>query len=113
MKGQFKPGSVPWNKGKKGLRVSPESEFKPGQLVGEGHPSWKGGVQQTKNDCTYLWDGANHRIRRPKKVYEDAYGPIPKGYIIIHLDGNKDNDSLSNLEAISRAELLRRNIAGK
>ena len=106
---KYKPGNKPWNKDKKGIHLSKQSELKPGQWVGESHPSWKGGVQQPKSDCTHLWDGNNKRVRRPKKVYEDAYGPIPKGFVIIHLDGNKDNDELTNLEAISRAELIKRN----
>jgi hypothetical protein len=109
MKGQFQPGNTPWNKDKKGLHLSPDSEFKEGQLIGKDHPSWTGGVQQPKNDCIHLWDGNGKRVRRPRKVYEDAFGPIPKGYVIIHLDGDKDNDELTNLEAISRAELIKRN----
>lgn len=110
-KGTYKPGNSPWNKEKKGIHLSPDSEIKKDQWVGEDHPSWKGGVQQSKNDCTYLWTGNGKRVRRPKQVYEEAYGPIPKGWVIIHLDGNKDNDLLTNLEAISRAELLKRNRA--
>lgn len=107
---QFKPGETPWNKDMKGIHLSPESEFTAGEHhTGEAHPSWTGGVQQMKADCVHLWDGNGKRVRRPKKVYEDVYGPIPKGWIIIHLDGDKDNDELTNLEAISRAELLRRN----
>jgi hypothetical protein len=31
--------------------------------------------------------------------------------VIIHLDNDKDNDELTNLEAISRAELIKRNNA--
>jgi hypothetical protein len=42
-------------------------------------------------------------------VYEEAYGAIPKGHVIYHIDGDKRNDSLLNLEAISRGELLKRN----
>lgn len=47
-------GKTPWNKGVKGLRVSPETEFKKGQTAwnkglhpeyvqGENHPMWRGG----------------------------------------------------------------------
>ena len=52
--GQFIKGFIPWNKEKKGLHLSEESEFKKGELVGEIHPSWKGGVQMSKNDCVHL-----------------------------------------------------------
>ena len=108
-KGQFVAGANTWNKGIKGFRPSPETEFKVGELVGEIHPSWKGGVQVTKNDCTYLWDGANKRKRRPRAVWEEHNGTLPEGYVIIHLDSIKHNDDISNLKAITRAELLKLN----
>jgi len=109
-KGWFLKLFTPWNKGKKGIHLSSETEFKEGQFVGKEHPSWKGGVQQNTKDCVYLWDGANKRVRRPRKVWEAINGPIPKGYIIVHLDENKNNDDISNLDCISRAELLKRNL---
>jgi len=109
-KGTFKKGSIPWNKGLKGFSPSPETTFKSGSShEGPKHVSWKGGIQRSKNDCVYLWDGNGKRKRRPKSVYEDNFGPVPKGFIIYHIDGDKDNDSPENLEAISRAELLKRN----
>ncbi len=108
-KGQFVKGATTWNKGMKGLRYSPETEFKTGELVGEIHPSWKGGVQIMKKDCAYLWDGANKRKRRPRAVWEEHNGTLPEGYVVIHLDSDKHNDDISNLKAISRKELLQLN----
>lgn len=104
--GQFIKGLIPWNKGKTDIRVSIETEFKKGQLVGEIHPSWKGGVQVTKKDCAYLWVGANKRTRRPKAIWELHNGELPEGYVIYHLDGDKHNDHIDNLKAITRKELL-------
>lgn len=112
-KGTFKKGHTVWNKGMKGLRLSPESEFKEGQFVGEIHPSWKGGIQKPKNDCAYLWDGANKRKRRPKAVWEEHNGTLPDGMVIIHLNGDKYDDDISNLKAITRAELLKMNQRNK
>lgn len=40
-----------------------------------------------------------HRI-----VYETFVGVIPKGYDINHIDGNKLNNNVSNLEAVTRSE---------
>jgi hypothetical protein len=111
MLGRFIQGMVPWNKGKKGIHLSPETEFKKGQFVGETHPSWQGGVQKMKSDCAYIWDGANERVRRPKLIWEEHFGKLPKGYLIYHKDGDNKNDSIENLEAITRAELLKRNRA--
>ena len=108
-KGTFKKGNVAWNKGMKGLRLSPKSEFKLGEKVGDIHPSWKGGVQNNKNDCAYLWDGANKRKRRPKAIWEEYNGTLPDGMVIYHLNGDKNDDDISNLKAITRAELLKIN----
>lgn len=108
--GQFVKGITPWNKGKKDFRPSPDTEFKSGDNhTGEKHPSWRGGEQFMKNDCVYLWCGTNKRKRRPRAIYEEHYGAIPKGMVIYHIDGDKENDSIENLEAITRGELLKRN----
>jgi len=108
-KGTFKKGNIAWNKGKKGIRLSPKSEFKVGEKVGEEHPSWKGGVQFNKVDCAYLWDGANKRKRRPKVIWEQHNGTLPDGMVIFHINGDKNDDDISNLKAITRAELLKIN----
>lgn len=108
--GRFFKGMIPWNKGKKDFRPSPETEFKEGPAhTGKNHPSWKGGEQKPKNDCAHVWEGTNKRKRKPRAIWEKANGPIPKGYIIFHTDGNKNNDHIDNLEAITRVELLKRN----
>jgi len=108
-KGSFKKGHKPWNAGVKGIHLSPSTEFKTGESVGDKHPSWKGGEQNFTKDCVYLYVGINKRIRRPKKIYEDAYGEIPKGWILYHLDKDRYNDNLDNLIAIPRAVLVKIN----
>lgn len=117
-KGCFKKGLIPHNKGRKmkeymsdeGLEKIKKSQFKKGDShTGDKHVTWGGGIQKMTKDCVHLWDGTNKRVRRPKKNYEDVYGKVPEGFVIFHIDGNKDNDHYSNLEAISRAELLKRN----
>jgi hypothetical protein len=95
---QFAKGNVP-NK----------TSFKVGERAGNKNNTWKGGVQMPKNDCVHLYAGVGKRVRRPRVIYEFAYGKIPKGFVIYHIDGNKNNDNLYNLDAISRAELIKRN----
>ena len=106
-KGQFKKGQTPWNKGLH-ISLNPKSQFT-GELHGATHPSWKGGVQEMTRDCVHLYTGPNQRVRRPRKVWEDAHGKIPHGEVIWHVDGDKDNDDIENLECISRAEMMKRN----
>lgn len=107
---KFKKGNIPWNKDKKGIHLSIKSEFKKGQRSGDKNNTWKGGVQTMTHDCVHIYEGVGKSIRRPKKVYEEYYGyPIPDGFVIYHLDRDKHNDDISNLEVISRKELLKRN----
>lgn len=42
--GWIKKGSIPWIKGKKGIRNSPKTEFKKGQNTKEKNINWKGGI---------------------------------------------------------------------
>lgn len=41
-KGRFTKGNKPWNYGLKGIHLSPETEFKKGDLADANHHSWKG-----------------------------------------------------------------------
>ena len=106
---KFKKGDKPWNKGLKGIRLSPHSEFKKGVTVGENHPSWKGGEQIFTKDCVYLRVSVECRVRRPVKTYENVHGDIPKNWIIYHLNGNRYDDSVENLIALPRAILMKIN----
>ena len=106
--GRFKKGNIPWNKGKH-VRLSPKSEFKVDQYVGKDHPSWTGGVHNMKHDCVHVYTGKLKRARRPHLVV----GGVPKGCVVYHLDGDRTNDEPTNLEVITRAELLKRNIKSR
>ena len=108
--GQFLKGCLPWNKSKKGIHLSPDTEFKKGENhTGEKHPSWKGGKQIMNNDCVHVWTNTGKRVRRPRAIWESVHGPIPKNHVIVHRDGDKHHDNISNLECISRAEHKQRN----
>tara|TARA_R110002020_G_scaffold370158_1_gene581886 strand:- start:1225 stop:1728 length:504 start_codon:yes stop_codon:yes gene_type:complete len=107
--GQYNKGNKPWNKDVKGIHLNPETEFK--ACKPSEHKSWKGGVQTPKKDCVYLNDPekSHVRVRRPRAIWESKHGPIPHNHVIIHLDGDRYNDDIDNLDCISRAENLKRN----
>jgi hypothetical protein len=109
-KTEFKPGQEPWNKGLKGIHMSPETEFKKGVNVLDEHTTWKGGIRLPASDCVILATGVNKNARRPRVVLELRQGrKIPKNKVVYHLDGNRYNDDPENLAIISRAELLKIN----
>ena len=49
-------------------------------------------------------------VMKHRWVWEQAHGPIPKGYNIMFRDGNRLNCSLDNLELVSRGEAARRQV---
>lgn len=41
------------------------------------------------------------RILEHRHVWESAFGPLPRGYIVHHIDGDSLNNELSNLRAMT------------
>ena len=52
-------------------------------------------------------------IRKHKLVWEEANGPIPKGFYLRIKDKNKENYNLDNMELVTMAENMRRNTIHK
>lgn len=104
----FKPGNRPWQTGRKGIHLSPATEFKPGvpQLakraaVGEVRiRKSKGGSQRAH---VKVADPNKWRLRAVV-VWEAANGQILKGKLIHHDDRDTLNDDLANLICLTRAE---------
>lgn len=56
----------------------------------------------------YYRSGPKHGNKRMQRVvYSDTYGNIPHGWDVHHIDGDKSNNALENLVALSRADHLR------
>lgn len=103
--GFFQKGHVPQNKGKK---MSPEqykkcsgTMFKKGNVPKNYKPVGskrilKEGYVEIKIADPNQWE-LEHRL-----VWEKAHGPIPHNCVIIHLDQNKQNNSLENLKMVHR-----------
>lgn len=102
-------GKVNRCKPKKGVRNSPNTEFKKGQL-----PFNTQEVGTEIIDANgYIKVKISDRRDRPSRfnwafkhvlIWEEAYGPIPEGHMLTFLDGNKQNVNLENLALISLAE---------
>ncbi|WP_249976113.1 HNH endonuclease signature motif containing protein [Vreelandella olivaria] len=112
--GCFKPGLTPWNKGTH--YVAPGSEhtrFRKGQKphtwqpIGSERVTKDGYLQRKMTDTGYPprdWVPVSHI------EWEKHHGkPVPEGHAIVFRDGNSRNFAPSNLELISRADLMRRN----
>lgn len=129
--GKFTKGHSSWNKGLKIKEARPDvyqkmkdsgTWFGPNNLSGSALQRYKqiGYIRsKDKDGFRYIkvrdehfsnsragntarqknWKSLHHHI------YEQAYGPVPEGYVIKFLDGNKENLALDNLAIVSRAEL--------
>jgi hypothetical protein len=115
---QFKPGLVPWNKGKHVVAGgrSAETRFKTGDRpvnwmpLGAVRVNYYGVLERKVregNNGGKNWEGV-HRL-----VWKEHHGPIPRGHMVA-FKGGKPLTKLEEitpdaLECISHAENLRRN----
>lgn len=110
--GRFEKGSIPVNKGTKGLTTANKTSFKKGQRPKNYKPVGyeridRDGYVLVKVSDTGEW---HQRWRHKHKViWEAAHGPIPKGHALIFLDRDKLNVSLDNLQLITQSLLARMN----
>ena len=116
---RFKKGHKSFNIGKNPKDyMKPEkyalmqrTQFKKGQKVHNEKHDGAISIRRDKTGVTYMYI----RIAKGKwilyhqKIYQDAYGPIPKNHIIVFRDRNPLNVSLDNLECITRQENMHRN----
>ncbi|MCJ7747890.1 MAG: HNH endonuclease [Desulfobacterales bacterium] len=70
-------------------------------------------VKKTRDDPSMWFDrfagrwfvqwaenGKRIKMSRSRWIWEQAYGPIPKGYDVHHKDEDKENDTLENFELL-------------
>lgn len=113
---RFLPGHVPANKGLRRPGWAPgrmvETQFKPGvkphtwRPIGCTRLTKDGYLQRKVSDTGYPpkdWVGV-HVI-----MWVEAYGRVPKGFVVAFKDRNKANIRLDNFELVSRRELMQRN----
>lgn len=116
--GRFESGLVSYNKGKK-MSYEQYEKAKP-TMFKEGnvpHNTLPIGTEKMLADG-YIWVKVDNVPRAKKQVnwkqkhrmiWEEAHGPIPKGHVVIFLDGDRTNTVLDNLAMIPQKVLSRLN----
>ncbi len=115
LKGYFKKGHVPFNKGMKGLNIGgEETQYKPGHKPANWVPVGSERVNADGYVDIKIQDGKLQKNWKSKHIiiWEEAYGPVPEGHVVIFADGDKLNITLENLLLISRRELAVMNKRG-
>jgi hypothetical protein len=95
------------DRARRGRHSSPATEFQPGQMPSTWVPV---GTERVRKGYVEV-KVANSNVWRPRGhlAWERAHGrPMPAGWVLRRLDGDTLNDDPANLEAVSRAENLRR-----
>lgn len=117
--GRFRKCQAAYNKGKKqveymgaeAIEKTKATRFKAGNIPKNHRP-----VGSMRRNV----DGYNEiKIAEPNKwelysryVYRSNYGEIPKGCVVIHVNGKSDDDRIENLRIISRSAMARLNQSG-
>ena len=103
----FRKGHIPWNKDKKGIHLSPQSEWKKGMKGRNWMPV--GTITQRKTKRGVVRNFI--KIREPNisvpfatYVWEKNYGKLKKSDVVHHRDGDKLNDKKTNLIALPRTD---------
>lgn len=53
---------------------------------------------------TRIIDGKRVTVYAHREVWEAAYGPIPEGFIVDHINGNTRDNSLENLRLVTTSQ---------
>lgn len=115
---RFKQGHVPTNKGlrRPGWHAGRmrETQFKKGQLSGAAQRKWVPVGTEVWDDQGYLKRKISDDRSKPSRfnwryvhvlLWERLYGPVPRGYAVKFVDGDRANIALNNLCLVSRADL--------
>jgi len=108
---RYHKGNVPANKGKQmPVHVYEKCKwtmFKKGQVP--HNTRYDGHERVTKDGYVELRLREGVYVLKHRHVWEQAYGAIPKGHLVVFKDRNPLHISLDNLELITQEENMRRN----
>lgn len=104
----FRKGIEPWNKNLKGIHLSPKSEFKKGRKSTSKAEiediKIRIKTRDKKPRAFVKIEEPNKWIMRAQFVWINENGEIPKGYVIHHKDKDTLNDTIENLQCLSRKD---------
>lgn len=114
VKTRFQKGIVTWNKG---LHYNPggrsvETRFRKDHLPHNGKKLGTITIRKDRSGPVRMIalpgpTAIRHRwVPYVQYIWEQEHGPVPKGYLVVHEDGNRLNDDPGNLVLLDRREHL-------
>lgn len=116
---RYPKGHTPFNKGLKqeqylnqeSIEKTSKTRFRKGHKPHNTKHDGAISVRKDNTGVSYLYirveEGKWELLHR--KIWEQHYGTIPKGYNIVFKDGDQSNVSIDNLEMVSNKDLMLRN----
>jgi 3D (Asp-Asp-Asp) domain-containing protein len=105
--GSFPKGNKPWNKDVKGIHLSPNTEFKKGQVSDKLLPISSLTIRKTKKGSLrrFIKTGnPNVWVEYGKWLWVSKYGPLISGDVTHHINGNRLDDREDNIIALPRCD---------
>lgn len=107
--GQFKKGSIPANKGKKGIgKGGVETQFKKGNIPHNWVPIGTERITKDGYIQIKIQEGKLQRNWKGKHIliWEEHNGPVPRGFKVLFGDGNMRNFDIDNLILATDYQML-------
>jgi len=105
--GRFKKGNKPWNAGMKGWcpAGSENTQFKTGNTPLNTRPVGSERIDSKDGYILIKVAEPNKWVHKHRYIYEQEYGKLSKGEVVIFLDGDKTNLDIKNLKKITQKQL--------
>ncbi len=129
---RFQKGHIPWMKGRKGIHMSPATEFKKGRVARNWRPV---GMIVIRHDKLFRWQrkrnykNGGRRLGKPRRwikvkddgrpqdrwlpyaryLWQQKYGAVPRGLFVVHKNSDQMDDRTENLILVNRSLHIKKN----
>lgn len=119
LRNRFKKGMVPMNKGRRqtefmsdeAINKTKATRFEKGRLPHNTKSDFETSIRRDKSGRSYIYIrvALSKWVPYHRYLWEKKNGKIKKGMALIFKDGNSFNVKISNLELLTRKELMQKN----